>query len=127
MRLQQVQCFAVRKIAVVDAIDAGMDRLFDALAAAGMRDRGLAEFARDLDKRSQFVFAQWVAFGPCMGNELVAGNIDLQVIDGIVNGVGSLARGIGTSVRYLQNGNIGFYLMSMVLGVVFIVLLTFLF
>jgi len=53
--------------------------------------------------------------------------VDLQVIDGIVNGVGSLARGIGTSVRYLQNGNIGFYLMSMVLGVVFIVLLTFLF
>jgi len=52
--------------------------------------------------------------------------VDTQFIDGIVNGVGATVRVIGTSVRYLQNGNIGFYLMSMVLGVVFIVLLTFL-
>ena len=51
---------------------------------------------------------------------------DIEVIDGIVNGVGATVKGIGSSLRYLQNGNIGFYLMSMVLGVVFIVLLTFL-
>jgi len=51
---------------------------------------------------------------------------DTELIDGIVNGVGSTVKVIGSSVRYLQNGNIGFYLMSMVLGVVFIVLLTFL-
>lgn len=53
-------------------------------------------------------------------------HIDKSFIDGIVNGMGSTVKTIGTSVRYLQNGNIGFYLMSMVLGVVFIVLLTFL-
>jgi NADH-quinone oxidoreductase subunit L len=52
--------------------------------------------------------------------------LDLEVIDGIVNGIGSTVKGIGSSVRYLQTGNIGFYVMSMVLGVIFIVLLTFL-
>jgi NADH-quinone oxidoreductase subunit L len=50
---------------------------------------------------------------------------DNQFIDGIVNGVGTTVRTIGTSVRYLQTGNIGFYIMGMVLGVVFILLLTF--
>jgi NADH-quinone oxidoreductase subunit L len=50
---------------------------------------------------------------------------DNQLIDGIVNGIGTSVRTIGASVRYLQTGNIGFYIMSMVLGVVFILLLTF--
>jgi NADH-quinone oxidoreductase subunit L len=50
---------------------------------------------------------------------------DIGLIDGLVNGAGSSVKWIGSSVRYLQNGNIGFYLMSMVLGVVFIILLTF--
>lgn len=51
--------------------------------------------------------------------------IDIEVIDGIVNGVGSTVRTIGSSVRYLQSGNIGFYIMSMALSVALIVLLTF--
>jgi NADH-quinone oxidoreductase subunit L len=51
---------------------------------------------------------------------------DKELIDGIVNGVGSGVKAAGSSIRYLQNGNIGFYLMSMVLSVVLIVLLTFL-
>jgi NADH-quinone oxidoreductase subunit L len=51
---------------------------------------------------------------------------DLQVIDGIVNGVGASVRIIGASVRYFQTGNIGFYVMSMSMGVVLIILLTFL-
>ncbi|MBX3164566.1 MAG: NADH-quinone oxidoreductase subunit L [Bacteroidetes bacterium] len=51
--------------------------------------------------------------------------VDKQVIDGIVNGIGNLVKTTGSSVRYLQNGNIGFYVMSMVLGIVLIVLLTF--
>lgn len=53
-------------------------------------------------------------------------HVDIKFIDGIVDGVGSTVKGIGSSVRYLQNGNIGFYLMSMTLGVVLIILLTFL-
>ncbi len=50
---------------------------------------------------------------------------DTELIDGIVNGAGSAVKTIGSSVRFFQNGNIGFYIMSMVLGVVITVLLTF--
>jgi NADH-quinone oxidoreductase subunit L len=50
---------------------------------------------------------------------------DSQLIDGIVNGAGQGVKAVGSSVRYFQNGNIGFYVMNMVLGVVLIVLLTF--
>lgn len=52
--------------------------------------------------------------------------LDISVIDGIVNGVGSSVRAIGSSVRYFQSGNIGLYIMSMTMGVVLIILLTFL-
>ncbi len=52
--------------------------------------------------------------------------IDNQVVDGIVNGIGSLVKGLGSVVRLVQTGNIGFYVMSMAMGVVFIILLTFL-
>jgi NADH-quinone oxidoreductase subunit L len=52
--------------------------------------------------------------------------IDNQLIDGIVNGVGSSVKAIGSVVRLSQTGNIGFYVMSMVMGVVFIILVTFL-
>lgn len=51
--------------------------------------------------------------------------LDLQIIDGMVNGVGYGVKGIGSAVRLLQNGNIGFYIISMVLGVVLIFLFTF--
>lgn len=50
---------------------------------------------------------------------------DLQIIDGMVNAVGSAVTGIGSVVRLLQAGNIGFYVVSMVLGVVLILLFTF--
>jgi len=52
---------------------------------------------------------------------------DKEIIDGLVNGVGAAVKGMGSGVRYLQSGNIGFYVMSMTLGVVFIILLTFLY
>lgn len=51
--------------------------------------------------------------------------LDLQVIDGLVNGVGSAVKGTGSVVRLLQTGNIGFYIVSMVLGVILILLFTF--
>ncbi len=51
---------------------------------------------------------------------------DIQIIDGIVNGVGAAVKGIGSGIRLLQQGNIGFYVISMVIGIVFIMLLTFL-
>ncbi len=51
---------------------------------------------------------------------------DLQVIDGLVNASGSVVKFFGSTVRLVQTGNIGFYLMSMVLGIVCIVLFLFL-
>ena len=51
--------------------------------------------------------------------------LDLQVIDGIVNGVGTAVKGTCNVVRLLQNGNIGFYIVSMVLGIILILLFTF--
>lgn len=50
---------------------------------------------------------------------------DKQIIDGLVNGVGNLVKGAGSLIRLYQNGNIGFYVMNMALGVILIVLLTF--
>jgi len=50
---------------------------------------------------------------------------DKQIVDGLVNGVGSLVKGAGSLIRLYQNGNIGFYVMNMALGVILIVLLTF--
>ncbi|HRH12093.1 MAG TPA: NADH-quinone oxidoreductase subunit L, partial [Bacteroidia bacterium] len=52
--------------------------------------------------------------------------LDIAMIDGIVNGVGVAVKGIGSGVRILQQGNIGFYVVSMVLGAAFILLVTFL-
>jgi NADH-quinone oxidoreductase subunit L len=50
---------------------------------------------------------------------------DLQVVDGVVNGVGSLVIGISSVVRKVQTGNIGFYIFSMVLGIIAILFFTF--
>lgn len=52
--------------------------------------------------------------------------MDIQVVDGIVNTIGNSVKAIGSVVRLVQTGNIGFYVMSMAMGVVFIILLTFL-
>lgn len=52
--------------------------------------------------------------------------IDKELIDGLVNGVGSTVKFVGNGVRQVQSGNIGFYIMSMVLSVVLIILVTFL-
>ncbi len=44
--------------------------------------------------------------------------IDVNIIDKIINGFGSVTLGIGFNVRKLQTGTIGFYLIVMVLGIV---------
>ena len=53
--------------------------------------------------------------------------IDVAIIDNFVNGIGSAVKGVGSVVRLAQQGNIGFYVVSMVLGIVFIILFTFLY
>jgi NADH-quinone oxidoreductase subunit L len=51
--------------------------------------------------------------------------LDLQVVDGIVNGVGSAVTGFSTLVRKVQTGHIGFYIFGMVLGIIAILFFTF--
>jgi NADH-quinone oxidoreductase subunit L len=51
--------------------------------------------------------------------------LDVQVFDGIVNGVGSAVNGVGSIVRKAQTGHIGVYIFSMVIGIVLILFYTF--
>ena len=47
--------------------------------------------------------------------------IDTQILDKVVDGVGVAVNAISSVVRQLQTGNIGFYIFSMVLGVIAII------
>jgi NADH-quinone oxidoreductase subunit L len=47
--------------------------------------------------------------------------IDKELIDGLVNGVGTSVKWLSGVVRQVQTGNIGFYIFSMVLGVIAII------
>jgi NADH-quinone oxidoreductase subunit L len=46
--------------------------------------------------------------------------VDNQIVDGIVNGVGSAVTWVSGSVRLIQTGNIGFYVFVMVISIVLI-------
>lgn len=48
--------------------------------------------------------------------------VDIQAIDGIVNHVGTTVQKLGAQFRKLQNGNIEYYLLGMVAGVVLLML-----
>lgn len=49
---------------------------------------------------------------------------DTQLIDGIVNGIGTAVNWVSELVRRLQTGHISFYIMAMVLGVIVILFTT---
>lgn len=51
---------------------------------------------------------------------------DIQVVDGIVNGMGRLVQYASTQLRYMQTGTVSFYLFAMALGMGAIVLLIYL-
>ena len=51
--------------------------------------------------------------------------IDTKVIDGVVDGFGSTVLGVGSLVRKVQTGHIGFYIFGMVLGIIAILFYTF--
>lgn len=51
--------------------------------------------------------------------------VDMQGIDGLVNGVGSGVQKLGAGFRKLQNGNIEYYLIGMVAGVILLLLTLF--
>jgi NADH-quinone oxidoreductase subunit L len=48
--------------------------------------------------------------------------VDIQGVDGLVNGIGSGVQRLGGFFRKLQNGNIEYYLMGMVAGIVMLLL-----
>ena len=52
--------------------------------------------------------------------------VDKKVLDGIVNGLGLTAVEGSKGLRLLQSGNVGFYLLMMVLGIIALLLYTFL-
>jgi NADH-quinone oxidoreductase subunit L len=45
---------------------------------------------------------------------------EIRIIDGAVNGIGRLTIRAGNAIRYLQTGNVGFYLFMMILGIILI-------
>ena len=51
--------------------------------------------------------------------------IDIQGVDGIVNGIGSGVQKLGGELRKLQNGNIEYYLIGMVAGAILLLLTLF--
>jgi NADH-quinone oxidoreductase subunit L len=51
--------------------------------------------------------------------------VDNQMVDGIVNGVGSAVNGISSVVRKAQTGHIGLYIFSMVLGIILMLFYSF--
>jgi NADH-quinone oxidoreductase subunit L len=46
--------------------------------------------------------------------------IEIRFIDRLVNGLGSMVVWTGSTVRYIQTGNVGFYMFIMILGIIFI-------
>jgi NADH-quinone oxidoreductase subunit L len=50
--------------------------------------------------------------------------IDLQIIDGIVNGVGKTIKSLGAYARIIQSGQVGFYFVIMVISIIGILLFT---
>jgi len=51
--------------------------------------------------------------------------VEHDIIDGLVRGVGSAVTGTSSVLRRLQTGNISFYILSMVIGIVAILFFTF--
>jgi NADH-quinone oxidoreductase subunit L len=51
--------------------------------------------------------------------------IESQFIDAIVNGVGTVVNRTSNGLRYLQSGNIGFYLFAMVLSIILMLFVKF--
>jgi NADH-quinone oxidoreductase subunit L len=48
--------------------------------------------------------------------------VDNQIVDGIVNGIGTMTKWMSSTIRLAQTGNIGFYVFVMVISIVVILL-----
>ncbi len=51
--------------------------------------------------------------------------IDLKLIDAIINGIGKTIQQTSNVMRYIQTGNIGNYILSMVIGIIMILIFAF--
>ena len=51
--------------------------------------------------------------------------VDNQIVNGIVDGVGSAVNGVSSVVRKAQTGHIGLYIFSMVVGIILILFYSF--
>jgi len=49
--------------------------------------------------------------------------VEKNFIDGMVNGFGRAVVGSGSAIRYLQTGNVGFYMFMMILGIILMLFL----
>lgn len=49
--------------------------------------------------------------------------VELRIIDRLVNGLGNMVVWTGNTVRYIQTGNVGFYMFIMILGIILILFL----
>lgn len=59
------------------------------------------------------------------GSKLMETYVEKRGIDGIVNGVGKLVRRGSEKIRFLQNGQVGFYLFAMVIGIILLFSISF--
>ncbi|MEI6684288.1 MAG: NADH-quinone oxidoreductase subunit L [Bacteroidota bacterium] len=53
-------------------------------------------------------------------SEILHEYVEVRFIDRIVNGLGSMVVWTGNTVRYIQTGNVGFYMFIMILGIILI-------
>ena len=49
--------------------------------------------------------------------------VEIKLIDRMVNDVGRVVVWTGNTVRYIQTGNVGFYMFAMILGIIMILFL----
>ncbi len=89
-----------------------------------------AKFTARFSKLHRWVFNKWyidelydfLFVNPCKAfGHFCWKGFDVTVVDGIVNGVGYVARGIAAGLRYLQTGLTQNYAAGMVVGVVILV------
>lgn len=52
--------------------------------------------------------------------------IDLQIVSALVNGIGNSVKTVGNYVRLVQSGNVSFYIVGMLIGIISILVFTFL-
>lgn len=88
---------------------------------ADLQEKGFAKLASHkfyIDELYDAVFVKPLGFASTAFYSF----FDRQLIDGFVNGLGSVSKNVGQLFRLLQNGNVEFYFFGMVLGMLALIL-----